>query len=124
VRLLLDAHSLLWWVTESPRLTTTARDAIADPANDVVIGIGALWEIGIKRSLGKMHFPFDFESVLGDEAIGILPIVFAHLRVLDGLPAHHRDPFDRLLIAQALAEGIPIVTADRAFAGYGVTVVW
>jgi PIN domain nuclease of toxin-antitoxin system len=105
-------------------LTKTASDAIADPANDIAIGIGVLWEIGIKRSLGKTHFPFDFETVLGDEDFTILPIVFRHLRVLDGLPQLHRDPFDRLLIAQALAERLPIVTADRAFAGYGVTIVW
>lgn len=124
MRLLLDAHSFLWWVAGSARLSDAARDAIADPANDVVIGIGALWEIGIKRSLGKMHFPFDFETVLVAENFGTLPIALAHLRALDALPRLHRDPFDRLLIAQALAEGISIATGDRAFAPYGVKIIW
>jgi PIN domain nuclease of toxin-antitoxin system len=124
VRLLLDAHSFLWWVTASERLTETARNAITDSHNDVVIGIGALWEIGIKRTLGKVHFPFDFEEVLGAENFGILPIALTHMSVLDRLPLHHRDPFDRLLISQSLAERIPIVTGDRVFAAYPVEVVW
>ena len=124
MRLLLDAHSFLWWVTASERLTETARNAITDSHNDVVIGIGALWEIGIKRTLGKVHFPFDFEEVLGAENFGILPIAFTHLSVLDRLPLHHRDPFDRLLISQSLAERIPIVTGDREFAAYGVGIIW
>ena len=124
MRLLLDANAFVWWVTDSPRLTTTCRDAIVDATNEVVVGVGALWELAIKRSLQRLHFPFDFETVLHDENFQVLPISFAHLRALDGLPRHHRDPFDRLLIAQALTEGVPIATSDRRFVAYGVQVVW
>ncbi|MGH7093737.1 MAG: type II toxin-antitoxin system VapC family toxin [Stellaceae bacterium] len=122
--ILLDAHALLWWVTDSPRLGRSARKAIADPANQVAVGIGALWEIIIKRSRGRLYFPFDFETVLQDEGFAVLPVQFAHLRALDTLPHHHGDPFDRLLIAQALAQRIPIASGDRSFAAYGVEIVW
>jgi PIN domain nuclease of toxin-antitoxin system len=124
MRLLLDANAFVWWVTDSARLTAKARAAIADEANDVIVGIGALWELAIKRSLRKLHFPFDFETVLRDEDFRMLAIGFPHLSALGALPQHHHDPFDRLLIAQALVEGIPIATADRRFAAYGVQIVW
>ena len=124
MRLLLDANAFVWWVTSSPRLTAAARITITDDANEIEVGIGAVWELTIKRSLQKLHFPFDFETELQNESFRVLPISFAHLRVLDTLPQHHGDPFDRLLIAQALAEGIPIATADRRFAAYGVQIVW
>ena len=124
MRLLLDANALVWWVTDSRRLTARSRAAIADATNQVVVGIGALWELAIKRSLQKLHFPYDLETVLREENFEVLPISFAHLHALDDLPWHHRDPFDRLLIAQTLTEGIPIATGDRRFAAYGVQVVW
>jgi|SRR6185312_8001025 len=124
MRLLLDANSFLWWVTGSPRQSQRAREAIADRANEIFVGIGALWEIAIKRSLGKLEFPHDFETVLRNEGFLQLPINFAHLRALEALPHLHRDPFDRLLIAQSIAEGVPIATADRSFAAYGASVFW
>ena len=79
---------------------------------------------GIKRSLQKLHFPYDFETVLRGEDFQVLPIGFAHLRTLDTLPHHHHDPFDRLLIAHGISKGIPIATGDRRFAAYGVQIVW
>ena len=124
MRLLLDANAFVWWVTSSGRLTPAARAAIADENNEVFIGIGAIWELTIKRSLKKLHFPFDFEVEVQNEGFQVLAINFAHLRALDVLPLHHRDPFDRLLVAQALAEGVPIATADRRLAAYGVQVIW
>jgi PIN domain nuclease of toxin-antitoxin system len=124
MRLLLDANAFVWWVASSPRLAATAQSVIADSTNDIIVGVGAVWELTIKRALGKLHFPFDFETELRNENFAILPISFAHLRTLDGLPHHHGDPFDRLLIAQALAEGIPIATADGRFAAYGVQIIW
>ena len=124
MRLLLDANALVWWVTDSPRLTARSRAAIADATNQVVVGIGALWELAIKRSLQKLHFPYDLETVLREENFEVLPISFAHLHAFDALPRLHRDPFDRMMIAQALAEGIPIATGDRVFAAYGVQVIW
>ena len=124
MRLLLDAHAFLGWLTDSPALSTRARQNIADPGNEVALGVGTVWEITIKRSLGKLRFPHDLDTVLRDEGFAMLGITFAHLRLLETLPQLHRDPFDRLLIAQSLAEGIPIVTGDRAFAQYGVALVW
>ena len=124
MRLLLDANSFLWWVSDPGRLTNIARDAIEDDANAISVGIGSLWELTIKRALKKLEFPADFETVLRDEAFELLPIAHTHLRSLEGLPLLHRDPFDRLLIAQSLSENIPVVTNDRKFAGYGVSVVW
>ena len=124
MRILLDAHAFIWWVTGSPRLSADARSVIADDASEILVGIGAIWELTIKRSLKKLHFPFDFEAELQRENFSVLAIKLGHLRTLTNLPLHHRDPFDRMLIAQALAEGMPIATADRRFAAYGVQIVW
>jgi PIN domain nuclease of toxin-antitoxin system len=124
VRLLLDTNALLWWRTEAANLSAQAAKEIQDPANDIVVSVVTLWEITIKRSLGRLQFLEDFETVINDEDFVLLPIAYGHLRALDTLPFHHRDPFDRLLIAQALAEGMPIATADRVFAAYGVQIVW
>ena len=88
------------------------------------MSIATLWEIAIKRGLGKLRFVEDFQGVMRDETFGLLPISYDHLRASEELSRHHRDPFDRLLIAQALSEGIPIATGDRVFAAYGVQVVW
>jgi PIN domain nuclease of toxin-antitoxin system len=124
VRLLLDTNALMWWRVESPRLPARVSDQIRDPDNDIVISIISFWEIVVKKELGKVRFLEDFEAVMADEQFELLTVTHAHLRLLGDLPQHHRDPFDRLLIAQALAERIPIVTADPAFAPYGVGIVW
>jgi PIN domain nuclease of toxin-antitoxin system len=97
---------------------------IGDTNNDTAVSVVTLWEIAIKRGIGKLRFLEDFEAVMTEEAFDLLPISYAHLRALETLPMHHRDPFDRLLIAQALAAGIPIATGDRVFAAYGVQVIW
>jgi PIN domain nuclease of toxin-antitoxin system len=88
------------------------------------VSVTSLWEITIKRALGKLQFLQDFEEVLAEEGFDLLPIGYRHLRALADLPLHHRDPFDRVLIAQAVAERIPIATADRRFAIYGAEVLW
>jgi len=124
VRLLLDANAFLWWRAGSRRLPIRVGDVICAPANDIVVSIVTLWEIAIKQSLGKLGFQEDFEAVMIDEDFDLLPISYRDLKALQALPLHHRDPFDRLLIAQALAEGIPIATNDPAFAAYGVQIVW
>ncbi len=124
MRLLLDSHAFLWWAEADPTLGTAARNAIADPANDVLISIAALWELVIKASLGKLALPDDVETMVVSQGFSVLSISFVHLRQFAALPRHHKDPFDRMMIAQALAEGIPIVTTDRRFAAYGVQVVW
>jgi PIN domain nuclease of toxin-antitoxin system len=124
VRFLLDSNAFLWWRIASRRLSRSAAIAIREPANEVAVSIASLWEIAIKRGLGKLKFLEDFEDVIREEGFELVSIGYHHLRVLDGLPLHHRDPFDRILIAQALAESIPIATADRQFAAYGVPIVW
>lgn len=124
MRLLLDTNVLLWWRDESPRLPPRVTDRIRDPGNDVAISIISWWEIAIKRALGKLRFLEDFEEVMAGEEFDLLPVSYAHLRVLGDLPQHHDDPFDRMLIAQSLAEGIPIVSNDRSFPAYGVEILW
>jgi PIN domain nuclease of toxin-antitoxin system len=124
VRLLIDSHAFLWWRGGSPALSTTARNAISDPSNQVLISIAALWELTIKESTGKLTFTRDLETMVADEGFWVLSITFMHLRRVGTLPRVHRDPFDRMMIAQALAEGIPIATGDRIFTAYGVQIVW
>jgi PIN domain nuclease of toxin-antitoxin system len=124
VRLLIDSHAFLWWSEDSPALGSAARSAIADPVNEALISVAALWELTIKASSGKLTLPADLETMAATLGFSVLSINFMHLRRLGLLPRVHRDPFDRMMIAQALAEGIPIITGDRAFAAYGVQTVW
>ena len=124
MRLLLDTNALLWWRSGSPRLSSLVSDQISNPDNDIVVSIASLWEIAIKRVLGKLRFLEDFKEVMANEEFNLLSITYAHLRVLGDLPQHHRDPFDRVLISQSFAERIPIVTNDRAFTAYAVEIVW
>ena len=124
MRLLLDAHAFLWWLTASPSFSPRAREVVSDPRNEVSLGIGTLWEITIKRALGKLNFPHDLENVVRDEGFCVIGVTLAHLRRLETLPQLHRDPFDRLLISQSLAEQLPIVTADQVFVAYGAVVIW
>lgn len=124
MRLLIDSHALIWWRADSPALGRAAHNAISDPLNEVLISVAALWELTIKQSSGKLVLPTDLETIVAEEGFAVLSISFAHLRRLETLPRIHRDPFDRMMIAQAIAEGIPIVTGDRVFAAYGVQIVW
>lgn len=124
MRLLIDSHVFLWWSEMAPALSPAIRGAISDPANEVFISIAALWELVIKTSSGKLTLPDDLETMVATQRFSILAISFAHLRRNATLPWHHRDPFDRIMIAQGLAEGIPIATADRRFSAYGVQIVW
>jgi PIN domain nuclease of toxin-antitoxin system len=124
MRLLLDTHVLLWWREDSPHLSGRARTEITEAANEVLVSVATLWEIVIKRALGKLIFPDDLEAVVREESFQVIGVGFQHLRRLELLPNLHRDPFDRMLIAQALTEGAPLVTNDRALLGYGVPTVW
>jgi PIN domain nuclease of toxin-antitoxin system len=123
VILLLDTHALLWWLADDPELQSNARGAIASPTNDVLVSAAVAWEISIKRALGKLDAPRDLPAALEASLLTGLPIT-----VVDGdragtLPPHHRDPFDRMLVAQALRLGAVIVTRDPAFAAYGIEVL-
>ena len=123
-RLLVDTHALLWWLTDDAALSTAAREAIADPANEPIVSTASVWEIAIKRSLGKLTAPDDLPARISAEGFEWLAVGAAHAWRVHGLPAHHRDPFDRLLVAQALTERLEIVTKDPWFAEYGVDVRW
>jgi PIN domain nuclease of toxin-antitoxin system len=129
MRLLVDAHALLWWLGADRRLSANAREAI-EAAEDPLLGAGTLMEIAIKRSLGKLEIDEDWPQQTGRDGFGVLAIAWAHVTRLQELPfpelagKPHRDPFDRLLAAQALSDGVAVVTRDPAFAAYGVAVVW
>lgn len=128
MRLLLDTHALLWWVAASDRVSRKARTAIASARNECFVSIATAWEIAIKLSLGKLRVEGALERFLPEQlaANGFqpLPIELKHAARVATLPFHHRDPFDRLLVAQALDEELSVVTADPVFARYGVKRVW
>ena len=128
MRLLLDTHTFLWFVLNDPQLSAGAQSLINDPANDILISPASYWEIAIKVGLGKLnlHAPYDdfMRRGIDGNDFEILPIEPRHTSLLTTLPLHHRDPFDRLLIAQASIEAIPIVGMDAAFDSYGVRRLW
>lgn len=119
MRLLLDTHVLLWWLADDPRLGGNAREAVVG-ADDVVVSAASVWEIGIKQAAGKLTGPDDLESELTANAFDELPVTARHALRASRLPPHHSDPFDRMLIGQALCEGLVVVTRDRRFADYQV----
>lgn len=123
-RLLVDTHALLWWLTDDPALSATAREAIADPANEPLVSSASVWEIAIKRSLGKVTAPDDLPEQIAGGGFTWLPVSARHAWQVRDLPPNHRDPFDRLLAAQALTEGVPIITTDAHFTDYGVPLRW
>ena len=126
--LLLDTHTLLWFLTNDSSLSTRARSAIEDPANITHVSAASLWEVAIKSALGKLKLPAPYADIfprqLETNGFGLLPITPAHCAELLTLPFHHRDPFDRMLLAQAKAEGLTLVTDDGQFAAYGVPLLW
>lgn len=120
MRLLIDSNALIWMVAEPAVLTIEARRALEDLGNDRFVSIASLWEIAVKMSRGKLALPGTLEAAVEGMAAAVLPITFAHVDRVGCLPFHHRDPFDRMLIAQAMVEGLTIVTRDRHFPAYGV----
>ena len=123
-RLLIDTHALLWWLTDDPDLSATAREALAEPANDVLVSAASVWEIAIKRALGKLTAPDDLPAQIEAEGFGWLAVKAEHAWRVRDLPPHHRDPFDRLLVAQCLVEQMPIVSGDSCFGAYDVDAWW
>ena len=122
-RLLLDTHSFLWFVNDDPKLSVFARTLIEDPANEILFSPVSVWELSIKAGLGRLALepnPVAFFEIHAEKNdFTLLPIELRHLAPISTLPPHHRDPFDRLLIAQAMVEKIPLVSGDGAFDGYG-----
>lgn len=123
MKLLLDTHVVLWWLDDPALIEPAAQSAIADQANRVFISAAVAWEIAIKRALGKLTCPDDLEAAI--RACGFLqmPVTIAHALATESLPPHHRDPFDRLLIAQAQLEGCHLLTRDPLIASYGIPVI-
>ena len=119
MKILLDTHLLLWWLEASPLLSAQAKEMICDPENTVFVSAVSLWEIWLKQSLGKLRLPADFAEKLADESFESLPLMASQTRQVSSLPWHHRDPFDRMLIAQAQVEKLALLTADEALAAYG-----
>ncbi len=128
MRILLDTHAFLWLVTDHPNLSQTAKTLFLTPENDLYLSVVSGFEIAVKFSLGKLTLtepPRDFlEKRIRNNALSRLPVSFQHTYRLSHLPFHHKDPFDRLLVAQAQEEDLPILTSDPAIAAYDVQVVW
>lgn len=120
MRLLLDTHALLWSLAEPERIAEDARTAIEDGRNEVLVSAASAWEVAIKRAMGKLEVPDDLGSEIDAAAFGSLAITVEHALAAGALPLHHRDPFDRMLVAQAALEGLTIVTRDPRFEPYEV----
>jgi len=120
--LLLDTHILLWWLADSPRLSKKARKAIQD-AETVWVSAVSAWEIALKRSRGLLEAPDNLEATLRARDMQALPLTIAHAAAAGKLPLHHRDPFDRMLIAQALVESLTLLTADPQQTAYDAPVI-
>jgi PIN domain nuclease of toxin-antitoxin system len=128
MRLLLDTHALLWWHNEPARLSETVHHAISDFDNEVFLSVVSGWKIQIKAQLGKLRLSKPLDMILEQEqstnAFRLLPVTMAHVFALDLFPLHHRDPFDRLLIAQAYQEEMTLVTHDPKLLAYAVPLLW
>jgi PIN domain nuclease of toxin-antitoxin system len=128
VKLLLDTHSLIWALDQVAKLSPAAVTALQDPNNQLLLSAVTIWEVSIKVGLGKLTLSLPYrqwmEKAILDLGLSLVPITVEYADVQATLPHHHGDPFDRLLIAQALTEGTPVVSADSAFDAYGVSRVW
>jgi PIN domain nuclease of toxin-antitoxin system len=127
VKLLLDTHTFMWWDSQSARLSQTALAALQDPANERVLSVVCVWEMVIKGQLGKLTFRLPIDQLVAEHvarSVQILQVTIDHVLAVENLPVAHKDPFDRLLVAQANIEGAALVTADRVFAQYTVQILW
>lgn len=123
MNLLIDTHVLLWWLDDHPSLSERARAVIADGNNMVFLSAAVIWEIRIKQALGKLKIPANFRQVLDKQPLETLAITAEHAHAVKDLPPHHRDPFDRMLIAQATVEGFTIVSGDTNIAKYKIPII-
>jgi PIN domain nuclease of toxin-antitoxin system len=123
MNLLLDTHVLLWWLDANPTLSEKAKSTIADGNNLVFVSAAVIWEIRIKQALGKLEIPSNFRQVLDRQPFEMLSITAEHAHAVGDLPTHHRDPFDRMLIAQATIEHLTMVTRDTIIKEYKIPVI-
>jgi PIN domain nuclease of toxin-antitoxin system len=128
MKLLLDTHTFIWWDSEPNRLSAQALGLCQDPENSLVLSVASLWEMQIKMQLGKLRLALPLGQIVESQQqtnrIEILPIMMPHVFELGNFPSHHKDPFDRLLIAQAIVEDAVLVTGDRMFSQYPINVAW
>ncbi len=123
MNVLLDTHILLWWLDDSPMLKDKVCRLISDGNNLVFISAAVIWEIRIKAGLGKLIIPSNFQMILELQDFELLPITHQHVHAIADLPLHHRDPFDRLLVAQAMIEGFTLITHDDEICKYEVSII-
>ncbi|HYO88429.1 MAG TPA: type II toxin-antitoxin system VapC family toxin [Candidatus Limnocylindrales bacterium] len=125
---LLDTHASLWFVTGSPQLNATTKSLLEHESTEAILSIASVWELAIKHSLGRLNLSGEFGAVMSqllrDSEVSLLPITEAHCQIVAELPFHHRDPFDRMIAAQALADRLPLVSADKTHSQYGVERLW
>ncbi len=128
MRALLDTHVFIWWIMDSPQLPRRVREIIADDDNELFLSAASCWEIAIKAGLGKIMLPAHPDAFIVEQmalnAVQTLPVEASHALHVFHLPSFHRDPFDRILIAQAVMEGIPIITSDAFIRKYKVQTIW
>jgi PIN domain nuclease of toxin-antitoxin system len=128
VKALLDTHTFIWWANNDPALTTVARDAIEDGSNEIFLSAVSTWEMAIKIAIGKLTLAGPLEPLVLSQTVQYqfkpLPITYDHTYVVETLPLYHTDPFDRLLIAQAMVENLVIIGCDGKFPPYGVPLLW
>ncbi|MEO0556762.1 MAG: type II toxin-antitoxin system VapC family toxin [Bacteroidota bacterium] len=128
MRLLLDTHTFLWFIGGDRRLSEPAKRLILDPENERLLSVASLWGMAIKSRLGRLELALPFSALVEEQvrgnAIDVLPIRASHLDSVAQLPFHHKDPFDRLIVAQAMAEEIPVLSRDGAFSDYEIEVLW
>jgi PIN domain nuclease of toxin-antitoxin system len=128
MRLLLDTQAIIWYVDQDHLLSTTAHVAITDPQNDLLVSAATIWEIAIKVAIKKLSLSLPYRQwmtkAIADLSLTLLPITVESADVLTSLPHHHGDPFDRLIIAQSITDGVQVVSADAQFDSYGISRLW
>jgi PIN domain nuclease of toxin-antitoxin system len=128
MRVLIDTHIFIWYIQNSERLPSSVATYINDGKNDILLSIASVWEMAIKQSTGKLNLGIPYASFIEEQmrlnSMELLPLRLDHLEVVTTMPFHHRDPFDRLLIAQAMLEDIVIISADSIFSSYPVQRIW
>ena len=124
MKLLLDTHAAIWWLSDDSRLGAAAAEPLRDDSNHVLLSAVVVWEAAIKHAIGKLETPGDLAATLLDAGVLPLPIELHHAAAAGELPPHHRDPFDRMLIAQATIEGATLVSSDAAMRAYDVPILW
>ncbi|MDY0301281.1 MAG: type II toxin-antitoxin system VapC family toxin [Trichlorobacter sp.] len=128
MRLLLDTHTFLWWISNDPLLSATAKTVISDARNECFLSLASCWEMAIKSSIGKLRLVKPVESFIPEEVIAndfsLLAIDFKHIAKVETLPFYHRDPFDRLLVAQAIVDKMILVSADSRLSEYDIKCLW